>query len=148
MGCKGGVVTGVELVVGYLVGWAVRKARRVAGRADAEVDQALDAGMDRLHEVVSARLGADPALEQTVVEAASEREAVTDRTRLRLRLALEEAVEQDPVFQRALDDAVSRIEAAAESAGPGARAVYGNTFNGPTAFQVGDHNTQTNTFGS
>jgi hypothetical protein len=138
----------VELVVGYLVGWAVRKARRVTGRADADVNQVLDAGMDRLHEVVVSRLGRDPALEQTLTEAASGEEAVSDRTRMRLRLALEEATEQDPNFQRALDDAVVRVKDAAEAAGPGARAVYGNTFNGATAFQIGDHNTQTNTFGS
>ncbi|MFE2970415.1 hypothetical protein ACFXKC_43580 [Streptomyces sp. NPDC059340] len=141
-------MTGLELAVGYLIGWAVRKARRVADRADAEVDQALDAGMDRLHEVVVTRLGTDPALEQTLAEAASDQEAVADRTRLRLQLALEDAAERDAAFQQALDDAVAEVQAAAETAGPGARAVYGNTFNGPTAFQVGDHNTQTNTFGS
>lgn len=138
----------MELAVGYLIGWAVRKARRVADRADAEVDQVLDAGMDRLHEVVVTRLGTDPALEQTLAEAASDEEAVADRTRLRLQLALEDAAERDAAFQQALDDAVAEVQAAAETAGPGARAVYGNTFNGPTAFQVGDHNTQTNTFGS
>ncbi|QIZ00605.1 hypothetical protein HEP87_51140 [Streptomyces sp. S1D4-11] len=141
-------MTGMELAVGYLIGWAVRKARRVADRADAEVDQVLDAGMDRLHEVVVTRLGTDPALEQTLAEAASDEEAVADRTRLRLQLALEDAAERDAAFQQALDDAVAEVQAAAETAGPGARAVYGNTFNGPTAFQVGDHNTQTNTFGS
>ncbi|MEV6010153.1 hypothetical protein AB0M29_25480 [Streptomyces sp. NPDC051976] len=139
----------MELAVGYLIAWAVGKARRVAGRVDAEVDAALDAGMDRLHEVVAARLGADPALEQAVTEAASgDPEAVSDRTRTRLNLALEEAAEQDPAFASALDEAVSSVRAAAEAAGPTSRAVYGNTFNGPTAFQVGDHNTQTNTFGS
>lgn len=142
------MVTGVELVVGYLVAWAVRKARRVAGLADAEVDKALEAGMDRLHEVVVTRLGTHPALEQTVVEAASVQETVTDRTRMRLQLALEEMVEQDPAFQRALDEALAQVKTAPEAAGPSARAVYGNTFNGPTAFQVGDHNMQTNTFGS
>jgi hypothetical protein len=141
-------VVGVELAVGYLIAWAVGKARRVAGRADAEVDAVLDAGMDRLHEVVAARLGADPALEQAVTEAASGPDAVSDRTRTRLNLALEEAAEQDPAFASALQEAVAGVQAAAESAGPGARAVYGNVFNGPTAFQVGDHNTQTNTFGS
>lgn len=142
---------GVELAVGYLIAWAVGKARRVAGRVDAEVDAALDAGMDRLHEVVLARLGADPALEQAVTEAASgDPEAVSDRTRAQLNLALEEAAEQDPAFASALDEAVANVEAAAETAEPKARAVhvYGNTFNGPTAFQVGDHNKQTNTFGS
>ena len=64
-------MVGVELVVGYLIGWAVRKARRVAGRADAEVDPVLDAGMERLHQVVAARLGTDPAREQAMGQAAS-----------------------------------------------------------------------------
>ncbi|SEO98873.1 hypothetical protein SAMN05216267_10657 [Actinacidiphila rubida] len=141
-------MVGVELVVGYVVGWAVRKARRVAGRADAEVDEALDAGMDRLHEVVAARLGGDPALERAEAEAGVDGPGLTDRTRLRLRLALEEAAEQDPAFQRELAEAVARIQAASQAAGPGARAVYGNTFNGPTALQIGDHTTQTNTFGA
>lgn len=138
---------GVELVVGYVVGWAVRKARRVAGRADGEVDRVLDAGMDRLHEVVVARLGGDPALERVVTEAGADGQGVTERTRTRLRLALEEAAEQDPAFQGKLTEAVARIQAASEAAGPGARAVYGNIFNGPTALQIGDHNVQTNTFG-
>ncbi|MBM9506754.1 hypothetical protein [Actinacidiphila acididurans] len=134
--------------MGYLVAWVVGKARRVAGRADAEVDTVLDAGLDRLHEMVVARLGGDPALEQAVTQAAAGAQAVSDRTRRRLGLALEEAVEQDPAFASALQDAVAAVRAAAEAAGPRARAVYGNTFNGPAALQVGDHNTQTNTFGS
>ncbi|MFD6822746.1 hypothetical protein ACFWC5_20555 [Streptomyces sp. NPDC060085] len=141
-------MTGIELAVGYVVAWAVGKARRVAGRADAEVDQVLDAGMDRVHEVVAARLGTDPALEQTVSEAASEQGEVSSRTRTRLQLALEEQTEQDPAFATALQEAVAAVQAAASQAGPGARAVYGNTFHGPTAVQSGDHNTQTNTFGS
>ena len=53
------VETGV--IVGYVIAWAVRKARRAGGRLDTEVDAAMDAGLDRLHEVVAAKLGADPA---------------------------------------------------------------------------------------
>ncbi|MFF5303288.1 hypothetical protein ACFY5F_28340 [Streptomyces sp. NPDC013161] len=141
-------MTGIELAVGYLAAWAVRKAKRVAGRADAEIDLVLDAGMDRVHEVVAVRLDMDPALEQAMVEAASEQGEVTGRTRTRLQLALEEQTEQDPAFAKALQEAVANVQAAAGEAAPGARAVYGNTFNGPTAIQFGAYNTQTNTFGS
>ncbi|MFJ9635032.1 hypothetical protein ACIRU8_45805 [Streptomyces sp. NPDC101175] len=141
-------MTGIELAAGYAIAWAVRKAKRVAGRADAEVDHVLDAGMDRVHEVVAARLGTDPALERVMAEAASEQGEVTGRTRTRLELALEEQAEQDPGFAALLEEAVAAVQAAASEAAPGARAVYGNTFNGPTAIQAGDHNTQTNTFGS
>ncbi|WP_435124451.1 hypothetical protein [Actinacidiphila sp. bgisy144] len=136
------------MAVGYLAGWVVRKAGRVAERVDAEADQVLDAGMDRLHEVIAVRLGAAPAFEPAEVEAAAERGAVSDRTRARLALALAEAVEQDPVFRAELERAVAGVEAAVRAAGPGARSLYGNTFSGPTALQVGDHNTQHNTFGS
>lgn len=104
--------------------------------------------MERLHEVVAARLGSDPAWGQAMGQAASGQAAVTDRTRLRLRLALEEEAERDAAFRRMLDEAVTAVRAAATDAGPGARALYGNTFNGPTAFQIGDHNVQNNTFGS
>lgn len=141
---------GVELAVGYLVAWAVRKARRVAGRVDGEVDQVLDAGMDRLHQIVVTRMGADPVLERLAVEAEAGRTESTDRTRMRLQLALEEETERDPVFAKSLEEAVAKVQAAAAAAGPGSRAMYGNTFNfnGPTALQKGDHNTQTNTFGA
>lgn len=100
-------MVGVELAVGYVFAWAVRKARRVAGRADAEVDQALDAGMDRLHEVVTARLGQDPALQRAVEEADSGLREPTDRTRRRLTDALGDAVERDLAFAAALQQANS-----------------------------------------
>lgn len=133
-------MTGVELAVGYVFAWAVRKARRVAGRIDDEVDHVLDARMDHLHEVVVTRLGTDPALEQTLAEAQSEQSELSARTRLRLQLALEEAADQDPSFAAELESAVTQVGAT--------HTVSGNTFNGPTAFQLGEHNTQHNTFGS
>lgn len=139
---------GVELAVGYLIAWAVGKARRVAGRADAEVDTLLDAGMDRLHDVVAARLGGNPVLEQAAVEAAAGPDGVSEPTLARLRLAVEEAAGQDVVFARSVEQAVMKVGQAAQTAGARARAVYGPVFHGPAALQVGDHNTQTNTFGS
>lgn len=50
-------MTGIEIVVGYVFAHLVGKAKRVSRRADTEVDRALDAGMDRLHDLVSRKLG-------------------------------------------------------------------------------------------
>ncbi|MFD4656320.1 hypothetical protein ACFWP2_11905 [Kitasatospora sp. NPDC058444] len=143
-------MVGVELAVGILFAWAARKAKRVAGRADAEVDQALDAGMDRLHEVVAARLGADPALELMVEEAESGLAEPTGRTRQRLQLALEEATESDPGFAGMLQTAVAEVREAEAAAAParGGNTMTGNTFHGPTAITVGDHSHQENHFGA
>jgi hypothetical protein len=138
-------MTGVEIAVGYAFAWAVRKARRVAGRADAEVDRGLDAGMDRLHDLISAKLGQDPALERVQGEADAGAEELSDRTRRRLTDSLEEAAERDEAFASALQQAVEELEAAAGTGAVGS--VSGNTFNGPTAFQVGNHNRQDNRFG-
>ncbi|MEN3307603.1 MAG: hypothetical protein V7603_3805 [Micromonosporaceae bacterium] len=101
-------MTGVELVAGYLVAWAVRKARRVAGRADAQVDRALDAGLDRLRDVVSQRLPGDAALARLAAEAA-ERGDVSERTRQRVALAVEEAAEQDPRFAATVAELVGTL---------------------------------------
>ncbi|MFJ7911173.1 hypothetical protein [Kitasatospora sp. NPDC096204] len=143
-------MVGMELAVGFLFAWAVRKAKRVAGRVDTEVDQALDAGMDRLHEVVAVRLGTDPALERMIEEADSGLPEPTDRTRQRLRLALEEAAENDTGFAGTLREAVAEVQAAEAAAGPahGGNTMTGNTFHGPTAIAVGDHSRQENHFGS
>ncbi|MGW3178820.1 hypothetical protein ACWDD9_06125 [Kitasatospora sp. NPDC001119] len=143
-------MVGVELAVGFLFAWAVRKARRVSGRMDAEVDHALDAGMDRLHEVVAVRLGADPALERMIQEADSGLTEPTDRTRQRLRLALEEAVEDDTGFAGTLREAVAEVQAAEAAADPGrgGNTMTGNTFHGSTAIVVGDHGHQENRFGA
>jgi hypothetical protein len=104
-------VTGLEVVVGFLVAWVVRKARRVGGQADAIVDEALDAGMNRLHKVVTAKLGTDPALELLEFEAAESGEVGT-RTQARVRMSLEEAVESDPSFARELAAAVREAQVA------------------------------------
>lgn len=75
------------LVAGYMVAWAVQ-AKRVAGRLDAEVDTVLRVGLDHLHQVVTTKLGADPALADMQDEAARDRQ-VSDRTRERLELSLQ-----------------------------------------------------------
>lgn len=108
-------MTGVEVAVGYMFAWLVRKARRVAGRADGEVDRTLDAGMDQLHDLVSSRLGQDPALERAREEAESGQD-LTDRTRRRLTDSLEDAAERDEHFAAALEQLVERLQAVAPAA--------------------------------
>ncbi|WP_405686690.1 hypothetical protein OG204_23125 [Streptomyces sp. NBC_01387] len=140
-------MTGVEIAVGYVVAWVVRKVRRAAGRADAEVDRGVDAAMDYLHDVVSSRLGEDRALVRLNEEAAS-REEPTSQTRQWLELILGDAAEQDTAFAEMLAEAVRRVQAAEASTDSSGHAVSRNTFSGPTAFQIGDHNRQVNTFGT
>ncbi|MGH3511324.1 MAG: hypothetical protein ACRDQV_08295 [Pseudonocardiaceae bacterium] len=106
-------MTGVEFVVGYLVAWVLRTARRVGKRlderVDADVDVAIDAGLERLHELVVAKLGGDPALAKLEVEA---KEGVeSPRTHERVRLALEDAAEQDPSFGVELTELVNTLRA-------------------------------------
>ncbi|MER8012503.1 hypothetical protein [Streptomyces sp. NPDC094149] len=128
-------MTGIEIAIGYLFGWAVRKAQHVAGRADGEVDRALDAGMERLHDAVSRKLGNDPALEQLTQEAASGREAPSDRTRQRVLLALEEAHTTDTGFAADLEQTVAHLQSLAPPPGSQARGdhieFHQNTFHGP-----------------
>jgi hypothetical protein len=111
------VVTGMEIAVGYAFAWLVRKARRVAGRVDTEFDRGLDAGMDRLQALIDAKLGQDPALERAREEAGAGREALSERTRQRLELALEDAAERDNGFAEALERAVKECQTAAGAMG-------------------------------
>ncbi|PJM93349.1 chromosome partitioning protein [Streptomyces sp. CB01373] len=113
-------MTGVEVAVGYVFAWLVRKARPVAARADAEVDRGLDAGMDRLHDLVSRKLGRDPALERAAEEAVAEPGQLSKRTRQRLVFSLEDAAEHDPAFARALTALVEQLQAAGPAAAAGA----------------------------
>jgi len=107
-------VTGLELVGGFLVAWAVRKARRVGARVDELFDQVLDAGLDRLGEVVAGRLGDDPALVKLEQEAAAG--DVQDRTRARVQLAVEQAVDDDAGFAGALAPVLAELTAHPEAA--------------------------------
>ena len=76
------------VVAGYVIAWAVRKARRMGGRLEAEADEAIDAGLDRLHEVVVAKLGGHPVLEELDEEAAADAGQVSELTRQQVELAL------------------------------------------------------------
>jgi hypothetical protein len=106
---------GLELLAGYAVAYLVRKARVVAKRADAEVDQLLDAGMDRLQELVSGKLGDDPALVKLEQEAREGAER--PRTVQRVRLAVEEAAEADAGFAELLEQAVVELRATDPASG-------------------------------
>lgn len=108
---KGDVVIGFEVAVGFLIAWVVSKVGRVGRRVDSEVDQVMDAGLDRLHDLVAVKLGGDPALEKLQSEA-GERGEVGPRTQARVRMALEEAVEQDPAFAAEFEAALAQAQAA------------------------------------
>jgi len=98
----------VGLVTGYLIAWAMRKGRRAATALDQDVDDAIDAGLNRLNELVSAKLGHDPALGklQVEIEAAG---SVTDRTLRRVDDAVAEAVESDASFADALREVIAEL---------------------------------------
>jgi hypothetical protein len=117
------------VVVGYLIAWVVRKARRAGGRLDAEVDAAVDAGLDRLHEVVSAKLGADPAWLDLRDEAAATGQ-VSRLTGQRVKLSLDAAATKDRPFAEALVELVGRLQAVespgATAVGAGSTAVAGD----------------------
>lgn len=95
-------MTGIEVAVGYLFAWALRKASRVSGQLDAEVNHVLDKGIDRLHNLVSGKLGENSALRKLAEEADAGQDQLSERTGDQVRLALEEAAEQDPQFAEAL----------------------------------------------
>ncbi|WP_326948642.1 hypothetical protein OG439_07595 [Amycolatopsis sp. NBC_01307] len=109
-------MTGLEIAVGFLVGWAVRKLRRVGQGVDVEVDRALDAGLNRLHDLVSGKLGADPALAKLTAEVERAGEP-SSRTQQRVQLALEDAVEGDQTFATELTALVEYLQDVERQAG-------------------------------
>ena len=133
-------MTGLELVAGYLVVWAVRKAKRAGARLDKEADEVMDAGLDRLHSVIATKLGTDPALAKLETEA-SEGDP-SDRTVQRVNLAIEEAAEDDSQFASLLKAVLAELDQARN----GAPSVAGIDLRNAKGVQVGDSNTQTNTF--
>ena len=134
-------MVGLELVAGYLVAWGVRKLRRVGTRLDEETDEVIDAGLDRLHDAISAKLGADPALGKLEDEVSQGLEP-SDRTLLRIQDAVEEAAEGDPEFGVTIEALIARLEEVRD----GAPSVAGIDLRGAKGVQVGNFNTQTNTF--
>jgi hypothetical protein len=97
---------GIELAIGYLIAWASRKVGRAVRGLDREVDHAMDQSLTRLHDLVSRKLGSDPGLAKLADEAAKTGEA-TARTQTRVRLALEDAAENDEDFRRSLEAAIT-----------------------------------------
>lgn len=102
-------MTGLEVVVGMLVGWFARRARHVGERVDERVDEALDKGLDKVHDLITGKLHDEPALKILESEVLETGETST-RTRARVRLALEDAVETDETFAAALDTAVKEVQ--------------------------------------
>lgn len=106
-------VPGIEAVVLWMGRWAWGRARIAAGKA---ADVVTDAVIDRLGEVVSGKLASDPALVRLEAAAADalapEAVRVPERTAQRVALALEDAVETDQAFARALQDALAAVQAA------------------------------------
>ncbi len=98
----------IEVAVGVLVAWFARKAGKVGKRLDGLTDEVIDASAAKLHDLVMAKLGGDQAVAKLAAEAASTGEA-SARTQDRVRLALEDAVEEDPAFASALRAAVPAL---------------------------------------
>ncbi|MGD0244858.1 MAG: hypothetical protein ABSB59_31645 [Streptosporangiaceae bacterium] len=134
-------MVGLELVAGYLVAWAVRKAKRAGARLDKETDEVMDAGLDRLHEVIAAKLGTDPAIEKLEIEAI-ESQQPSDRTIRRVNDAIEEAAEGDSQFAALLKAVLAELDQVRN----GASSVAGIDLRNAQGVQVGNYNTQTNTF--
>ena len=101
---------GLEVLVGYLIAWGMRKARRAGTRLDADVDEVMDAGLDRLHEMIAAKLGDDPAVAKLELEAATGE--VSERTRRRVLDALTDAAEGDEEFRGALETLLAELDPA------------------------------------
>lgn len=113
------------LVAGYVAAWAVRKAKRAGAVLDAETDDVIDTLGDRLHEVVAAKLGGDPALGEMQEEVAAGLN-VSDLTRQRVELALLAAAGKDTDFARQVSGLVEQLKAA-ELAGGRATAIGQNS---------------------
>ncbi|MEV5754414.1 hypothetical protein AB0L00_41930 [Actinoallomurus sp. NPDC052308] len=118
-------MTGVELLAGAAVGYLIRKLRKVGGKADAEVDRVLDDGMDALHELISARLGSDGALERLRLEAQAGAE--TGLTVRRSEDAIAQVALDDPDFAARLQLLVEILDERAAAIGEAAGA--GSTHN-------------------
>jgi hypothetical protein len=111
------VVIEAGVVAGYVIAWAVRKARRAAGRMDAEADSVIDAGMDKLHEVVAAKLGTHPVLEDLTEEASTVDGQVSELTRQQVELAVTAAARKDEAFGQAVTELVARLRVAEQAGG-------------------------------
>jgi hypothetical protein len=101
----------------------------------------MDAGLDRLHDAIAAKLGTDPAVVKLDAVVAQGQEP-SDLTRRRVQDAVQEAAEEDPDFGAAIEALIARLEEARD----GTPSVAGVDLRGAQGVQVGNRNTQTNTF--
>ncbi|WP_206786660.1 hypothetical protein [Amycolatopsis sp. MtRt-6] len=99
-------MVGVEIVIGALIAWAVGKARRAGKALDGIADEVVDAGAAKVRDVVLAKLGDDSAVQKLAAEAAETGE-VSERTRTRVALAVEDAADEDERFAAALEAALA-----------------------------------------
>jgi hypothetical protein len=114
-----------------VIAWALRKARRVAGRLDNEVDTAADAAVDKLHEVVAAKLGTHPALEDLEEESAAADGQISELTRQQVELAITAAARKDDEFGQTVTELVAQVRAeriggVSVAAGAGSRTFVGD----------------------
>jgi hypothetical protein len=107
-------MTGIEVAVGLLIAWAIKRANRVGARADEIAAEAIDVGLDRVHDIVVAKLGRDPSLARLEAEA-RDNGKVAERTRQRVRLALEDATTDDGEFAQRLREAVQKVKSVSAS---------------------------------
>jgi len=134
-------MVGLELVAGYLAAWGLRKLKRVGKRLDEETDEVIDAGLDQLHETITARLGGDPALGKLESEISQGLEP-SERTLRGVQNAVQEAAEEDQDFSAAIKPILAKLEELRN----GAPSLAGIDLRGAKGVQVGNFNTQTNTF--
>jgi hypothetical protein len=134
-------MVGLDLVAGYLAAWGVRKLKRVGKGLDEDTDEVIDAGLDRLHDAIATKLGDDPALVKLDADVAQGLEP-SARTRRRVQDAVEDAAEDDPGFSAVIETLLARLDEARN----GAPSLAGIDLRGAQGVQVGNHNTQTNTF--
>jgi hypothetical protein len=119
-------------VVGMLLARVTRETEFAQLRTDPAYDDRLETGLTRVRDVVTTKLGADPALARLLAEAATAGRA-NPRTQQRVRMSIEDAAEDDPSFARILADAVRAARAAGAAADTGA---VNNTVSGTVSGSV------------
>jgi hypothetical protein len=130
-------MVGLELVAGYLVAWGAR----VGTRLDEQADDVFDIGLNSLHDAIAAKLSGDPMLGKLEEEVSLGRKPSAPTLR-RVRDAVEEASEDDPDFAATIEALLAELQEARN----GASSIAGIDLRKAKGVQVGDFNTQTNTF--
>lgn len=112
---------GLDVAVGYALAYLGRKVRRAAGRVDTEVDVVVDTAMERVHRAVAGALGEDRLLERLSGQAGGSPHGadgeVPPAVREQIRLALAEALREQPARALELERALLEVQRALEAAG-------------------------------